>query len=197
VNTDKSEETMSFHPRLPRLLEALLGLALLGAPAAFGQERGPRTLTDLKSLPGPVVAESVPAAGTPDGEQAVVGYSVRRLALPRPWRVTLAGQTENVTQAWHVTLHFARRLTVRSQAFSLLIDGRWCGFLAEAADLRSADAVCFDPTLVRSGATLAATYRAVTILPAGDETAPEVEFDGDGDEPLLRAAAPLQIQEVR
>jgi hypothetical protein len=89
-----------------------------------------------------------------------------------------------VTTGFLVTVSFASPLTVRDQAFSLVIDGRWCGFLQEGPDLRSADTVCFDPTLIREGAALGVTYRAVQIqsTPADEkELGPDVSFTDASD----------------
>lgn len=186
-------------PAVPRGTTWLY-LALVCLPAlALAQPPAARTLADLKNLPGPIVAEATPGTGVAAGAQAVSGYRVRHLSLPTPWLVTLDGRPTRVRQAWHVQLSFARPLSVRSQAFSLVVDGRWCGFLAEAPDLRSADTVCFDPALMRSGAILGATYRAVTLNPADDavEVAPSASFDGEGGEPVLEAASALQLGENR
>jgi hypothetical protein len=181
---------------------ALLGLLMAATPAlAFGQAQEARTLLDIKALSGEVVAESTPdSVDVVDTTQALTGYRVRHVAWRNPWLVNLEGRRTRVREAWHVQVFFARPLSVRNQAFSLVVDGRWCGFLAEAPDLRSADAVCFDPGLMRTGASLAASYRSVVIArPSDDEewVAPEADFEGAASEPMYVAAAPLQMKEVR
>jgi hypothetical protein len=53
---------------------------------------------------------------------------------------------------------------------------------------------------MRTGASLAASYRSVVIARPGDDeewVAPEADFEGAASEPMYVAAAPLQMKEVR
>jgi hypothetical protein len=98
-----------------------------------------------------------------------------------------------------VTVRFAAPLTVRDQAFSLVIDGRWCGFLQEAPDLLSADAVCFDGTLIRNGAALGVTYRGIQIVsgPADERRLGPDAFFTDPGEAVHYASARLRLRRSR
>src|SRR5262245_37606931 len=150
-----------------------------------------RHLADVKRLPGTVVAEaSVPS---PETAMGITGYRVRHLSLPQPVQARLQGRIQEVREGWHVTVAFARRLTVRDQPLSLVIDGRWCGFMQEGPDLKSADTVCFDAELIREDATLGVTYRTIQIVSPDPESerlmAPEAVFTG--------AAAEIEYASVR
>lgn len=146
------------------LAATLLGTA--GAPLLA--QRGPlRHLADVKKLPGTLVAQA--QAPAPETALRILGYRVEHVVLPEPRRVMLQGRATEVGEGWHVTVRFETPLTVRDQAFSLVIDGRWCGFLQEASDLLSADAVCFDPSLIRGGAALGVTYRGLEIVSSPDD----------------------------
>lgn len=138
-------------------------------------------LDEVKKLPGVLVAEARTKAET---LLQIRAYRVERLTLPQAYTVKIQGRSTEVTAGWHVTVSFAAPLTVRDQAFSLVIDGRWCGFLQEAPDLLSADTVCFDGSLIKDGAALGVTYRSLEILsPPADERllAPDVSFPDVGE----------------
>jgi hypothetical protein len=141
-------------------------LGMLGTPL-LAQRTPLRHLADVKGLPGTVVAQA--QARAPETALRIVGYRVEHVVLPEPHLVMIQGRTTEVAEGWHVTVRFAAPLTVRNQAFSLVIDGRWCGFLQEASDLLSADTVCFDASLIRGGASLGVTYRGVQIVSTPDE----------------------------
>jgi hypothetical protein len=121
-----------------------------------------RHLADVKELPATLVALGQAAA--PETALGIVGYRVEHVALPEPHLVMIQGQDTEVDEGWHITVRFAVPLTVRDQAFSLVIDGLWCGFLQEASDLLSADTVCFDASLIHGGAALGVTYRDIQIV---------------------------------
>jgi hypothetical protein len=122
---------------------------------------------DVKKLPRTLVAQ----ARTREAETAlrIAGYRVEHVPLPEPRPVMIQGRAAEVAEAWRVTVLFTAPLTVRDQAFSLVIDGRWCGFLQEAPDLRSADTVCFDASLIREGAALGVTYRSIAIVSSPED----------------------------
>jgi hypothetical protein len=144
--------------------QVVLAAALLGAVGAPLLAQGPprvRHLADVKQLPGTLVAQA--RASAPETSMRITGYRVEHVALPEPRLAMIQSRMMEVNEGWHVTVHFAAPLTVRNQAFSLVIDGRWCGFLQEAPDLLSAEAVCFDASLIREGAALGVTYRGVQI----------------------------------
>jgi hypothetical protein len=179
-------------------LVAILALSSMTARPALAQ--GPprlRHLADVKKLPGTLVAQ----AETPAPETAlrIAGYRIEHVELPEPHRVPIQGRSTEVGEGWHVTVRFAAPLTVRDQAFSLVIDGRWCGFLAEAPDLLSADTVCFDAKLIRDGAALGVTYRGIQIVSetgAEGPLGPDARF-ADGDEAVHYSSARLQLLESR
>lgn len=182
---------------LPAALAAAGLLAMTGGPT-FAQSSPLRNLADVKALPGTLLAEAkAPAPETPLG---IIGYRVEHVVLPEPQPVSLRGRTRELSEAWHVTVAFARPLTVRDQAFSLVIDGRWCGFLQEAPDLLSADTVCFDGELIRDQAALGVTYRSLQIVSAGPRAerllGPEAAF-ADSGEAIYYASARLRLQEAR
>jgi hypothetical protein len=147
---------------------AVAGLMLtLLAGAAVAQAPPLRHLDDVKKLPGVPVAQ---ARTGPETALRLTAYRIEQVSLPEAYTVWVAGRKTEVTTGFKVTVSFAAPLTVRDQAFSLVIDGRWCGFLQEAPDLLSADTVCFDRALIREGAALGVTYRAVQIQsPPADE----------------------------
>ena len=181
----------------PRALAAAALLGLMAGPAwAQGAPRL-RHLADVKNLPGTLVAQAKSAA--PETAMKLTGYRVERVTLPEPHRVAIQGKTVEVNEGWHVTVSFAAPLTVRDQAFSLVIDGRWCGFLQEAPDLKSADTVCFDAKLIRDGAALGVSYRSIQ-LASGPEAeralGPDAFFTDEG-EAVHYASARLRLQEAR
>jgi hypothetical protein len=178
------------------LVAAVVGGALAGPALA---ERAPRllNLADVKNLEGTLVAQA--QAKVPETAMGITGYRVEHVTLPETRSVTIQGRSTEVTEAWHVTVRFAAPLTVRDQAFSLVIDGRWCGFLQEAPDLLSADAVCFDGTLIRNGAALGVTYRGVQIVSSPEDEkdlGPDAFFTDPG-EAVHYASARLRLRRAR
>lgn len=182
-------------------LRALVAAGVLGLAAGPAlAQRAPmlRHLADVKSLPGTLVAEaSLHAAETALG---ITGYRVEHVTLPEPHRVSQQGRTREVQEGWLVTVTFAHPLTVRDQAFSLVIDGRWCGFLQEAPDLHSADTVCFDGTLIREEAAVGVTYRSIQIASGAAEAerllGPDASLADEG-EAIHYASARLRLQGAR
>ena len=180
----------------PRAAVAIaLAAALLGTAASplLAQRPPVRHLADVKELPGTLVAKVQLRAS--ETALWITGYQVERVALPEPRPVAIQGRMTEVGEAWRVTVRFASPLTVRNQAFSLVIDGRWCGFLQEAPDLRSADAVCFDASLIREGAALGVTYRGIEIVSGpGDDRllGPDAVFTDEG-EAVHYASARLRL----
>lgn len=127
---------------------------------AQGQKQRQPSVTELKTMPGRIVAESHRA--TPETPMKLKGYRVEKLTFP-PISARVEGATVQVSEGWRITAFFDEPLTVRNAAFSLVLDGKWCGFLAESPDLLSAHAICFNSSLVREGAALGVTYRGVHI----------------------------------
>lgn len=191
--------------RCPRTLVggaggAFVAAVLLGglaAPALAQRAPQVQNLADVKKLEGTLVAEA--QASAPETALQITGYRVERVALPAAQRVTIQGRRVEVTEAWHVTVRFAAPLTVRDQAFSLVIDGRWCGFLQEAPDLLSADSVCFDGSLIRNGAALGVTYRGVEIVssPEDEKALGPDTFFTDPGEAVHYASARLRLRRAR
>ncbi|HXK12838.1 MAG TPA: hypothetical protein VMT70_24605 [Vicinamibacteria bacterium] len=177
-----------------------LALALLGAVGSPLLAQGPprvQHLADVKELPGTVVAQA--RVDPPETVLGIAGYRIRHVALPEAHRVLIQGKAVDVAEGWHVTVRFARPLAVRDQAFSLVIDGRWCGFLQEAPDLRSADAVCFDASLIHEGAALGVTYRSIQIVSSAEDErllGPDAIF-ADSDEAIHYASWRLRLRESR
>jgi hypothetical protein len=175
---------------------AVLAGALAGPALA---QRAPllQNLADVKKLPGVLVAQAQVKA--PETALGITGYRIERVTLPETHSVTIQGRSTEVTEAWHVTVRFAVPLTVRDQAFSLVIDGRWCGFLQEAPDLLSAGTVCFDGTLIRSGAALGVTYRGVEIVssPEDEKDLGPAAFFTDPGEAIHYASARLRLRRAR
>jgi hypothetical protein len=188
---------LGFLRPLPGALAAV-GVLLAAGPALAQRAPLLRHLADVKGLPGTVVAQA--KMPSPETALGIIGYRVEHVALPGPVRVSLQGRTQEVSEGWHVTVAFARPLTVRDQAFSLVIDGRWCGFLQEAPDLKSADTVCFDGELIRDQAALGVTYRSIEMASRGAEAerllGPEAALAGAG-EALHYASVRLSLQEAR
>jgi hypothetical protein len=188
-----------FRHALPGALAAAGILGLAAAPA-FAQRPPLRHLADVKTLPGTLVAQAQLAQ--PETALGITGYRIEHVTLPEPASVRLRGRAQDVTEGWHVTVTFARPLTVRSQAFSLVFDGRWCGFLQEAPDLKSADAVCFEAELIRDGAALGVTYRGIQITSrdtepeAASPLAPEAVLAQEGED-LHYVSGRLRLQEAR
>jgi hypothetical protein len=181
----------------PTLVATAVLMALAASPALAQRPPLLRHLADVKKLPGTLTAEAEPAA--PETALRLAGYRVEHVALPERYRVGIQGRSVEVSDGWHVTVRFAAPLTVRDQAFSLVIDGRWCGFLAEAPDLMSADTVCFDAELIRDGASLGVTYRGIQIVSGPDaerQLGPQARFEDD-DEAVHYFSAPLQLLESR
>ena len=179
------------------LLATVVLLPAAVSPALAQNPKHLRHLSDVKKLPGTLVAHAETRA--PETALRITGYRVERVTLPEPHRVPIQGRSREVSEGWHVTVRFAAPLTVRDQAFSLVIDGRWCGFLAEAPDLLSADTVCFDAKLIRDGAALGVTYRGIQIVSetgAEGPLGPDARFD-DGDEAVHYSSARLQLLESR
>jgi hypothetical protein len=127
---------------------------------AQGQKQRQPSLAELKKMPGRIVAENHHAA--PETPMKLKGYRVEKLSFPA-MSARVEGATVQVTEGWRITAFFDQPLTVRNAAFSLVLDGKWCGFLAESPDLLSADAICFNSSLVRDGAAVGVTYRNVHI----------------------------------
>jgi len=181
----------------------LLWGALLLCPAAPGWAQSPphrdARVWEIQRLAGPVVASAHTKVA--EGSMGLAGYRVREVALAAPVTANVAGRAATVSRAWHVTVYFDRALTVRNQAFTLVLDGRPAAFLQESADLRRADAVVFDASLVREGAALGVTYRGVEITrpaPAAEErAAPETQLTGDGSIPIYYSSRPLRLQKAR
>ena len=186
-----------------RALSATAALAawpLVASPTSPQDQPAPvlSHLADVKRLPGPVVAEAkLPA---PETAMGITGYRLRHVALPRPHRLALPGWTKEVSEGWHVTVTFDRPLKVRDQGISLLIDGRWCGALQPASDLKAADTVCFDAALIREGAALGVTYLNVPALSEGPEAeralGPGAAFPNEALA-VHYASARLHLQEPR
>jgi hypothetical protein len=179
---------------LGRALAAAAALGTLAGPAWSQKAPVLQNLADVKALPGTLVAEARLRA--PETALQITGYRVEHVALPEPYRVGIQGKEVEVGEGWHVTVTFGAPLTVRAQAFSLVIDGRWCGFLQEAPDLRSADTVCFDAALIRDGAAIGATYRSIQIAssPRAEKAlAADASFT-DSTEAVHYASARLQLR---
>jgi hypothetical protein len=177
----------------PRLAAAAL-LTLLAGPVLAQRAPVLRHLADVKQLPGALVAQARLKA--PETALGITGYRIEQVTLPEPHRVGIQGKAVEVSEGWHVTVSFARPLTVRAQAFSLVIDGRWCGFLQEAVDLKSADTVCFDAPLIREGAALGVTYRGIELVQSPESEralAPDAFFTGEA-EAIHYASARLQLR---
>jgi hypothetical protein len=186
------------NPRvLPRLLAAVALLGGVGGPALAQRAPVLRHLADVKQLPGTLVAQAKSAA--PETAMKLTGYRVERVTLPEAHRVSIQGRTVEVSEGWHITVSFAAPLTVRDQAFSLVIDGRWCGFLQEAPDLRSADTVCFDARLIRDGAALGVSYRSIQMAssPEAEAALAADAVFADSGEAVHYASARLRLLEAR
>lgn len=189
-------------PRTPggsagRALVAAVLLGAIAGPALAQRAPQLQNLADVKKLEGTLVAQA--EAPRPETALRITGYRVERVTLPEPVGVMIQGKSTEVSEAWHVTVRFGAPLTVRDQAFSLVIDGRWCGFLQEGPDLLSADAVCFDGTLIRNGAALGVTYRSIQIGSGReDEKAlgPDVFFTDPG-EAVHYSSARLRLRKSR
>jgi hypothetical protein len=178
----------------PRLT-MLLPLLMIATPV-FSQTRP--SLSQLKKLPGATVAQAQAAA--PETPLGLSGYTVRELTFGSPVKARVAGASADVTRAWHFTIAFARPLVVRDQAFTLVIDGRPAGFLQEAPDLLSADAVVFDPSVIRDGARVGVTYQGVVLarLGAGEEAVnPEIRLSDADSSSIHYAAQPLRLAVTR
>jgi hypothetical protein len=174
---------------------ALLGI--VAGPALAQRPPVLRHLADVKELPGTLVAQA--RTRRPDTPLGITGYRIERVTLPEPHRVMIRGRSVEVIDGWHVTVRFAAPVTVREQAFSLVIDGRWCGFLQEAPDLRSADTVCFDAELIREGAALGVTYRGIQIVSSPEDErllGPDAFFTDPG-EAIHYSSARLQLRGSR
>jgi hypothetical protein len=130
------------------------------SPSAQGLMQRPPSIADLKKMPGQVVAEGHSAV--PETPMKLKGYRVEKLSFP-PMSAKVQGVKVQVSESWRITAFFDKPLTVRNAAFSLVIDGKWCGFLAESPDLLSADAICFNSSLIHDGAAIGVTYRDVNI----------------------------------
>jgi hypothetical protein len=168
-------------------------LLLSASQAAVGLGATPPSIADMKKMPGEIVAEA--RLDAPESPLRMTGYRVEKLRLSEPVSVPIEGRRVETQDAWRVTVAFARPLTVRDQAFSLVIDGQWCGFLNEAPDLRSADAICFNAALIRDGAALGVTYRTISIhQPADAREAAGPDADLAGDEPIHYASARLELR---
>ncbi|HEU4391946.1 MAG TPA: hypothetical protein VFV34_29440 [Blastocatellia bacterium] len=182
--------------RTPSLLMLAVFVLSISAPtAAQSAGRGRLSITDVKQLPGELVADVQNTV--PETAMRIRGYRVERVLLPQAQNVRIEGKRTTVQQAWRMTVFFSEPLTVRSQAFSLAIDGRWCGFLAESEDLMSADAICFNTDLVRDGARLGVTYRGVTIQQPSDADQavnPLADLELEESEPIHYAGVPLRLK---
>ena len=183
-----------------RARQAASGVALfwvLAGPAFAQRAPDLQNLAEVKKLQGTLVAQA--QAPAPETALRITGYRVEHVTLPEPHRVAIQGRSTELAEAWHVTVRFAAPLTVRDQAFSLVIDGRWCGFLQEAPDLLSADAVCFDGTLIRNGAALGVTYRGIEIVSSPEaerELGPNASFT-DSSDAVHYASARLRLRRSR
>ena len=170
-------------------------LSVLTMVAASQSAKGRLSISDIKQIPGQLVAEA--ENPSPETAMKIKGYQVERVPLPQPQTVRIEGKRMTVRQAWKVTVHFDEPLTVRSQAFSLAIDGHWCGFLSESADLRSAEAICFNSELVREGAAIGVTYRGIAIEQPSDTDQvvnPLAEFEPEGGEPIHYSSVKLHLK---
>jgi hypothetical protein len=190
-----SGQTASLRTRSRRLAPAALVATLLGSVGAplLAQRAPLRHLGDVRSLPGILVAQAT--APAPETGLWIAGYRVEHVVLPESHLVMIQGRTTEVAEGWRVTVRFAAPLTVRDQAFSLVIDGRWCGFLQEAEDLFSADTVCFDASLIRPGSAVGVTYRGIQIVSSpGDERllGPDAVFT-DSAEAIHYSSLRLQL----
>jgi hypothetical protein len=186
-------------PRPRAALVIALAAALLGIAASplLAQRPPVRHLADVKELPGTLVAKA--QLRTPETALRITGYRVEHVALPEPHPAMIQGRVTEIAEGWRVTVRFGAPLTVRDQAFSLVIDGRWCGFLQEAPDLLSADAVCFDASLVRPGAALGVTYRSIQIVSTPEEErllGPDAVF-ADSDEAIHYCSSRLRLRAPR
>ena len=190
----RSRRRSAWRRIIPLAAAAAALLPAIAASPAAQAGPAPVSLAALKRLPGVTIARAT--ARIPETPMKISGYRVERLSLPAPVAVAIGRSRREVQEAWRVTVSFAAPLTVRDQAFSLVIDGRWCGFLAEAADLRSADALCFEPGLIRDGATIGVTYRGITIEPREDAglVGPDAQMDPAGEEPIHSSSTPLRLQ---
>jgi hypothetical protein len=180
-----------------RVVAAAALMGMLAGPALAQRAPVLQNLADVKKLEGTLVAQVQTPA--PETALRISGYRVERVTLPEPHRVTIQGRSTEVTEAWHVTVRFAAPLTVRDQAFSLVIDGRWCGFLQEAPDLLSADTVCFDGTLIRNGAALGVTYQGIQIVSGPEDErrlGPDAFFTDPG-ETVHYVSARLRLRRSR
>jgi hypothetical protein len=175
---------------------ATLALLLSGSLSGPSLAAAPPSIADMKKMPGEVVAEARLAA--PESSLRITGYRVEKLQLSEPVTVPIEGRRVQTQEAWRVTVDFGRPLTVRDQAFSLVVDGRWCAFLNEAPDLRSADGICFNAALIRNGAALGVTYRTISIQsPADRRDLAGPDADLAGEEPIHYASARLQLRDGR
>lgn len=163
------------------------------------QRRQP-SIADLKKMPGQIVAEVHSAV--PETPMNLTGYRVERLTFS-PMNTKVGGMVVQVSESWRITAFFDKPLTVRNAAFSLVIDGQWCGFLAESPDLLSADAICFNSSLIQDGAAIGVTYRDVSIEPPDGSpdlvSADPVLLNADPDaeiqgEPIYYSSAKLSLQ---
>lgn len=179
-----STRAISLWPRGRAAARMALVAALLGpvGPPLLAQRAPFRHVVDVKELPRTLVAQA--QARAPETALQIAGYRVEHVPLPERHLVMIKGRTTEVAEGWRVTVLFAAPLTVRNQAFSLVIDGHWCGFLQEAPDLLSADTVCFDASLIHEGAALGVTYRGIQIVSSpGDERllGPDAIFTDPGE----------------
>ncbi len=182
------------------MTQALAAAVLIGLSSGGAVAQTPELphLDDVKKLPGVPVAQAVTPG--PETLLGLTGYRITRVVLPQPSVVGIEGKRTEVSEGWHVTVSFAKPLAVRNQAFSLVIDGRWCGFLAESPDLMSADTVCFDPRAIREGAALGVTYRSIEIAPSPESVrllSPDVQFTDEDTDAVHYSSARLQLLEVR
>jgi len=154
-------------------------------------------LAEVKQLPRTLIAEARTRA--PETALWLTGYRVEHVVLPEHRLVMVQGRATEVGEGWPVTVFFAAPLTVRDQAFSLVIDGRWCGFLQEAPDLLSADAVCFDASLIHEGAALGVTYRSIQIVSSAEDErllGPDAIF-ADSGEAIHYASSRMRLLKPR
>lgn len=170
-------------------------LFLAANSAAQTNGRGRLSIADIEQIPGEIVAEV--QNSVPETAMRIRGYRVERVSLPQPQNARIEGKRTTVDQVWRMTVFFSEPLTVRDQAFSLVIDGHWCGFLSESEDLMSAGAICFNSVLVREGARIGVTYRGVAIQPGSDADQvmnPFAELDPEEGEPIHYAGVRLRLK---